>query len=202
MLFSHTNIFFLVVILLSNSLVYSSIPLDYLDGNWLLNVIEVERDTGLTLNKQENIEVTTEHNNKQLTLYRNETESKYFLVAINSTSFLFDCTETKDPNHFFNYPFIFSVFPIDNMFFASFQAKKDVWADITVTSQITTITMVAHGSNTTSMIVAYLKTIDDRSFFKRYYLLILVAFYLLIIALPTYISKCLHPPPNQTNQCN
>ena len=60
------------------------------------------------------------------------------------------------------------------------------------TNKATTMSIIIYSPCYTTLVIGNKKVNDNRSIFKKYYLLFLVAFYLLIFIIPHYVVKMIN----------
>ncbi|EMS10739.1 hypothetical protein KM1_002690 [Entamoeba histolytica HM-3:IMSS] len=182
-------LFMFTLLIFLFSCVSASIPLLLIDGKWTISGMKVQKETGNTIHRFEPMDIIAVSNENRMNITNENTSSKYYLFAINSTSFLFESDGPSFDSKYLEYPFIFSILPYNNIFFSSFQGWNHTWIDIVLTNQATTITLSAYTNTSITLLVATKNIDDERSFFKRYYLLFLVSFYLLAFIIPNYLAS-------------
>ena len=164
----------------------ASIPLSLIHGQWMLNGIQIEKGTQ-NVTTIENQIIKTHMTNNKLDITNESSQSRYYLYSINMTSFLFENNGTSHDTEFLEYPFIFTVFPHNNVFFSSFKARGDTWVDIMFTNRASTLTISVYSPTSTTILLGTKKIEDNRSIFRKYYLLFLVIFYFIIFIIPNYL---------------
>ena len=163
--------------------IQATIPFHLFHGEWAIQGIYMERGNPNKTEIETHIIKTSLHKNK-VDIYNVNSDSRYYLYAINATSFLFENNGTTHDSPFLEYPFLFTLFKYNNLLFSSFRARGETWVDIIVTNNFNSIAINTYSPAHSIVLIANKKVEDTRSVFHKYYFIYILISYVIFIAFP------------------
>ena len=123
---------------------------------------------------------------------------EWVLSGVNATSFLFEKSSAHVDSPMLSGPYLFRVHPYNGLFFAEVDLRKRSWATVTFTKKATAINVSVFTNVSVTTILIEKMVADDRPFFKRYYLLIIIALYAVTLVPHFIIRKNTTPAKTQS----